>query len=236
MAYVPEWESLAEALERVMVAGVPRRQAQVDLCRAMADGKIEVMPSFELIKATALDHQMAREYRDEIFKFVHNVRNGAHRYPKPWDLFKVFSVPKVLRPSHLDWRKSRFRCAWSVPLHPEMSPLLWDVSIELCSADVSKALIAPKPALDQKLYSRTTAADCRPAAGTIRDEGIAIAKLAAELRHNPDLTRAEATRLCGEAGLKCSARGMQNRIWPAARQQAGLGPKAPPGRKRKSPR
>jgi hypothetical protein len=40
VAYVPDWEPLADALKRVMAAGISEDQAKPDLCNAVADRKI----------------------------------------------------------------------------------------------------------------------------------------------------------------------------------------------------
>jgi hypothetical protein len=80
MAYVPDWEQLAEALKRVIEAGFSRSEAQRDICRAIIDGKIKVRFSFELIKKTILDHQIARKHTRQISKFVHDLYSGVHRY------------------------------------------------------------------------------------------------------------------------------------------------------------
>jgi hypothetical protein len=68
------------------------------------------------------------------------------------------------------------------------------------------------------------------------DEAAATKALAAHLRKWPSLKRAAAKAWCVEAGFELTERGFQNRIWPRAREQAGLPAKAPPGRARKSPR
>jgi hypothetical protein len=68
-------------------------------------------------------------------------------------------------------------------------------------------------------------------APTARDETAAIKVVASHLRRNPQLKSAEARSLC--RGFKLSDRAFQYRVWPAARLQANLAAKAPPGRKRK---
>jgi hypothetical protein len=43
MAYVSEWELLSEATNRVMTtAGLSKDQAQIDICRAVADGAVRI--------------------------------------------------------------------------------------------------------------------------------------------------------------------------------------------------
>ena len=42
VAYVPDWEPLANALTRVMASGVNEQQAKADICNAVADRKIVV--------------------------------------------------------------------------------------------------------------------------------------------------------------------------------------------------
>jgi hypothetical protein len=142
MAYVPKWERLDEARKRVAKVGLPKREIQRDICRAMADGAIKVRPSLELIKETVLDHKIHHRRARQIAKFAHDLFNGINRYPKPWELHKPFSVPRALKPSDLDWPKSGFKRRFSIAIRPDIAPMLWDVSIELFSRDVSRALIA----------------------------------------------------------------------------------------------
>ena len=42
MPYVPDWQPLAAALERVMATGATEDNAKLDICRAVADRKIDV--------------------------------------------------------------------------------------------------------------------------------------------------------------------------------------------------
>ena len=68
------------------------------------------------------------------------------------------------------------------------------------------------------------------AALVVRDEAAAIKALTMELRSHPELTVEAARSFCGER-YQFSKRGFQSRIWPMAREKAGLPTKAPPGRK-----
>lgn len=76
----------------------------------------------------------------------------------------------------------------------------------------------------------------RMTVSTARGENAAIKALAAELAHNPDLKRADAEAWCEKTGFKLPHRAFRFRVWPKARQRAGLPETAAPGRKAKSVR
>jgi hypothetical protein len=69
---------------------------------------------------------------------------------------------------------------------------------------------------------------------TAGDETAAIKALASHLRINPQLNRAEAQSWLRAQGVNLADRGFQSRVWPRARERAGLEAKARPGRKRRS--
>jgi hypothetical protein len=162
MAYVPRWERRDEACKRVMEAGLPKREVQRDICRAMAVEDITVRPSLDLIKKTIQDHQIHHRYARQIAKFAHALFNGLNRYPKPWEALKPFSVPRKLKPHDLDWPKSCFKTPFSIAIRPDIAPMLWDVSIELFSRDVTRCLIATSSAARNKPKEQSGR---RPAAG-----------------------------------------------------------------------
>ena len=121
MAYTPDWESLADALTRVMANGISEHEAKTDLCRAVADRKINVR-----VRIAATDHGM----RGGVFSDG-NVRVPAH-----------------LGPGDLDWVQSRPFAQWPIGPRPgehytwisgcwENRPL--DL-IELSTADVIDVL------------------------------------------------------------------------------------------------
>ena len=146
MAYLPAWERLGDALMRVCkMTGLRKQEAQGDICAAIGDGAIKVRLCPELVKKTSIDHQMHHRYAREIAVFQENVYSGLNRYPEPWELHRPFPEPlKGLKPRGLNWRRSQFKTMWSVPVLPNIPPMNWDVSIELCSADVTQTLIASR--------------------------------------------------------------------------------------------
>ena len=87
MAYTPDWEPLADALERVMATGATEDEAKIDLCRAMADRNINVR-----VRIAASDYGM----RGQVF----SKRNVG--------------VPPHLGPGDLDWVQSRPLKPWSI--------------------------------------------------------------------------------------------------------------------------
>jgi hypothetical protein len=70
VAYTPDWELIADALKRVIATGVSEDEAKTDLCRAVADGKIDVRVT---IAATG-----------QVF-FDGNVRVPPHLKPSDFD-------------------------------------------------------------------------------------------------------------------------------------------------------
>jgi len=115
MAYVPDWERLPEVLKRVMAAGLPKDEAQVDICRAISDRKI------------ALRFQIT-----------------PSPYPmRVVDVSQVH-VPIDLGPGDFDWEKSCLERTWrsravdiDILLSSEHAKY-----IELFRPDVTNVLIA----------------------------------------------------------------------------------------------
>jgi hypothetical protein len=91
MVYTPDWEPLADALKRVIATGVSEDEAKMDLCRAVADRKIDVR-----VKISASDYGM----RGQVFS------DGN------------VDVPPHLRPSDLDWAQSRPLAEWPIGPRP----------------------------------------------------------------------------------------------------------------------
>lgn len=67
---------------------------------------------------------------------------------------------------------------------------------------------------------------------TVAAEGRAVAHLADLLQQKPAMSKADAQKECKE--FKLSDQGFTDRVWPTAREKAGLSRRAPPGRKSRS--
>jgi hypothetical protein len=91
VAYTPDWEPLADALKRVRATGVSEDEAKTDLCRAVADRRIDVR-----VTIAATDYGM----RGKVFS------DGN------------VGVPAHLKPGDLDWVQSRPFAQWPIGPRP----------------------------------------------------------------------------------------------------------------------
>jgi len=140
------------------------------------------------------------------------------------------SVPPHLTPGDFDWVQSRPRNPWQVGpnrwQHYTMVWWSWQPQpielIELATSDVQDIFGSPKPSTKRAASGRVV----KMAAKTLRDL----------LVINKDITSEEAFRQCLEKHPELSKRGFRERVWPKGRELAKLSPKAPSGRKPKSPR
>ena len=201
MAYTPDWEPIADALKRVMATSVSEDEAKTDLCRAVADRKIDVQVTIAATGQVYLDGNVG--------------------------------VPRHLKPSDLDWVHSRPFAQWPIGPRPGQH-YTWNWSnrpidlVELSTSDVLRILCGGLNSdADKKGARRTTVSFAD-------QETKATRALASHLRENPNLKREEAAAWCKKQGFTLSDRGFQYRVWPDAREQAGLLRTAPPGRKNKS--
>jgi hypothetical protein len=122
VAYTPVWEPLAGALKRVLAAGLSKKEAQVDICNAIADGKIRVRVTFA--------DQSPGIIRTSI---------GAE---------SDFKVPIRLTPKDFDWRRSRPLKSWLTVTREWMSGSgekhsLSISLVEVCTADVLDCIVKP---------------------------------------------------------------------------------------------
>jgi hypothetical protein len=92
------------------------------------------------------------------------------------------------------------------------------------------AAVSPGNTACWSIHAAASSEEPVPAA-TAGDENAAIKALAAQFKENAKLTRAEAAAWCVEKKFTLSKRGFQFRVWPKAREIAGLPATAQPGRK-----
>jgi hypothetical protein len=125
MRYTPDFEPLADALKRVMASGLSEDQAKLDICGAVADGKVDVRVR---VSIAATDNAM----RGRVF--YRSNRNVA--------------VPPHLDSTDLDWVQSRPLKPWQIgPAGPQRySDPFWQWEsqpldlIELSTADIMSIL------------------------------------------------------------------------------------------------
>jgi hypothetical protein len=205
VAYTPDWEALADALQRVKATGATEDEARRDVCLALSDQKIRVQ-----VRIADTEAGMRGE-----------TRSGG------------VVVPRDLTPDDFDWVLSRPLKPWLIG-PASVAENYFSVSgtesrrivlIKLFRADVTKILRGGERANNNPEKQPST---------TAAQENVAIKGLATLLKTNRDLKKADALARCREMGFAPTDRGFQNRVWPGARKQADLDAKAPPGRKRKS--
>jgi pyruvate/2-oxoglutarate dehydrogenase complex dihydrolipoamide acyltransferase (E2) component len=141
MPYAPAWERLPDAIRRVTAGRRPKELAQIDLCRAIADGTVKIRCK---LKRHTRRHFTSKE-----------VLQG-----------KDFQIPMEIKPEDLDWEWSRPLKPWFVRRECNSIPGPWDLeSIEVCSADVTKVLCVPRAQDEntQHAASETPASTSRPA-------------------------------------------------------------------------
>jgi hypothetical protein len=140
------------------------------------------------------------------------------------------SVPPHLEPADFDWDASRPLNPW--PVRPRGARLdewrsfsLPATLIELQISDVAKVLCVGEQANKKAERPNTTAAQ----------ESTAIKALAEHLKTNVAMRRSDAEDWCKAAKYRLGKRAFA-RVWPEARERAGLERIAAPGRKRNSSR
>lgn len=114
MVYEPDWETIEDAVGRITAHGMPEVQAQRDLCRAIADHKIDVRQ--HLAANRLLNLRAITLLRAEL------------------------AIPARLSPADVDWAKSRSKETWAyaqqrpgepTTLYAQRSLHLMDRTVEL---------------------------------------------------------------------------------------------------------
>jgi hypothetical protein len=101
MRYIPDWETLAEILTRVMTTnGLSMSEARLDICRALRDGKLRTRYTVERVQTP----------------YGIEVNRQAFGQPRsPFDQRDIIGRPRVppnLIPDDIDWKNSRPKSQW----------------------------------------------------------------------------------------------------------------------------
>ena len=170
MAYTPDWEPLADALQRIVATGVAEDEAKKDISLALGDQKIRVQ-----VRIADTEAGMRGETRSA-----------------------GIVVPRDLAPDDFDWVHSRPLKPWLIG-PASVAEHYFSVSgtesrrialIKLFRADVTKVLCGGERANNNFEKKPTT---------TAAQEGAAIKALASHLKTNPNLKRAAARAWCEES-------------------------------------
>jgi len=145
MAYIPDWESLADSLKRLRAAGLSKSEAQHDICGALADRKL--LMRYRSDGAETTDGQTV-----------------------PWPYSYPLVIPADLSPRDFDWRQSHPMRPWLDENY--RSYYVHIALIELLSADVIRILCVPaKHRLSPQ--SRFESLTSRPATAATGRDGAA---------------------------------------------------------------
>ena len=124
MSYISKWERLSAAVGRIVSANrISQEEAQTDLCRAIADRKIEFQAKLRkhATRHTTLRNQMV---------------DG-----------KYFDLPPNIKREDFDWENSRPLKPWIIRRGEPYPHGYWDLDfIELCESDVTYRLCGVPPA------------------------------------------------------------------------------------------
>jgi hypothetical protein len=254
MAYVPDWESLAETVARVMACGYSVSEAQRDICHALRDGKLRQRYRVERVQTP--------NGFDVNLQAVGQLRSRFDQR----DIIGQPRVPPDLIPDDIDWVNSRPKCPW-LDQHrflvriDKIEVSTKDVIRTLCvgpsgvsssgpsdlssTRGPSEASLVNEAAAEPRVEAAAepvleAAAEPTVKAGakkrpTIGEETRAAIALAQELEVKPQISKAKAKQFLSDMGLALDGRPFQ-RVWANARVRAGLPITARAGRKRKSPR
>jgi len=120
--YTSKWERLSEAADRIMAsADISREQAEVALCRALADGVIKV-------RAKLQRHAFRTQTSSEVLTA------------------NDFQIPDKLEPSDFDWDDSRPIKPWSISERSPRHGGPWYLEkIKVSSKDVTEVFLQPRP-------------------------------------------------------------------------------------------
>ena len=114
------WERLADAIKRVSAGGRPIEMAKTDLCRAIADGTVNIRCKLKR----------------------HTIRLSTSKAVLEG---KDFHIPTEIKPKDLDWETSCPVKPWYVRRGRYSPSGYWHLElIQVCRADVTKVLCVAK--------------------------------------------------------------------------------------------
>jgi hypothetical protein len=155
MVDVPEWERLADALKRVVATGLTETQAKIAICSAISDRSITVqlfLGNFEranIFLQEGWESEVPPSRTPESFDMWRRAQTGLP--PRP----RTLMIPSHIAPEDFDWQGSRPLKPWRDP-QGSFSFFDWHGDrLELCSADVTRVLIASKSAPQSVTITRT---------------------------------------------------------------------------------
>jgi hypothetical protein len=120
-SYVSAWERLPDAIKRVTAGGPAKDQAQIDICRAIADGAVR-------LRGKLKTHTTRR------LTASGTVLEG-----------KDLQIPLEIKPQDLDWERSCPVKPWVVRRGSFSPSGYWHLEwIKVCKADVTNVLCAAK--------------------------------------------------------------------------------------------
>ena len=181
MPYVSEWERLSEALAGVMEArALTREDAQADICRAIADGRIKIRGKLD-------KHAMKPMTATEVLE---------GRYLR---------LPTELKPEDFDWEGSRPVKPWQVTPEGSRVPGYWHLAwIELFRSDVTSALCGAGESAQARSGQRRATNRNRPA---LQRAQRAVAELYPQ--GVPTQTDLPNPILCRRVGERLASQGLQ---------------------------
>ena len=119
MPYVSAWERLPDTIRRVTAGRRPKEQAQIDLCRAIADGTVKIRCKLKR-HTRGFTSQAVLEGKD-------------------------FEIRTEIKSEDLNWETSCPVKPWLVQRGSYSIPGYWSLEwLEVCRTDVTKALCAAK--------------------------------------------------------------------------------------------
>ena len=142
-------------------------------------------------------------------------------------LVRVVSAPSL---DEIDWETSVFRNQLPDNRGRRLG------RIEVLIADVKWYLNRPELSADVGAVGATPSNVRGGPAEKLAGESAAIKALASHIKDHLDITRAAAQKWLVKQGFAVTGRGFQQRVWPEARDLAGLEAIAPRGAKKKSSR